>query len=151
MADRDRGRRSAVRRILPDRKISRRACSRRTGRSGTGHAAACAQLITEPEEQAQIDRGEFAVRGVAWSGAAAIARVQVKLDDGPWQLARLLGDSKRHSWQWWELITKIDHPGNHIIRARASDMSGRVQPESPEWNRLGYCNNAIQEVKIAIH
>jgi hypothetical protein len=61
------------------------------------------------------------------------------------------GEPKRHSWQWWELITWADRPGNYVIHARASDMSGRTQPESPEWNRLGYCNNAIQKVKIAVH
>jgi DMSO/TMAO reductase YedYZ molybdopterin-dependent catalytic subunit len=108
-------------------------------------------LITEPAEEAQVDCGELAVRGVAWSGAAPIARVDVRLDDGAWQEARMLGEPKRHSWQWWELITTVDRPGQYAIQARASDMSGRIQPESPEWNRLGYCNNAIQQVKIAVH
>jgi DMSO/TMAO reductase YedYZ molybdopterin-dependent catalytic subunit len=107
-------------------------------------------LITEPAEEAIVDRGEVVVRGVAWSGAAPIANVQVKLDDEPWQDAHMLGEPKRHSWQWWELITKIDHPGHHTVRSRASDMNGRIQPETPEWNRLGYCNNAIQTVKIAV-
>jgi DMSO/TMAO reductase YedYZ molybdopterin-dependent catalytic subunit len=108
-------------------------------------------LITEPAEEAQVDCGELAVRGVAWSGAAPIARVEVRLDPKPWQEARMLGEPKRHSWQWWELITRVDRPGNYVIHARASDMRGRIQPESPEWNRLGYCNNAIQQVKIAVH
>ena len=108
-------------------------------------------LITEPAEEAQIDHGELAMRGVAWSGEAPIARVEVRLDDGPWQEARMRGEPKRHSWQWWELITGVDRPGNYLIRARASDMNGRIQPESPEWNRLGYCNNAIQTVKIVVH
>jgi DMSO/TMAO reductase YedYZ molybdopterin-dependent catalytic subunit len=107
-------------------------------------------LITEPSEDAQTSCGELAVRGVAWSGAAPIARVEVRLDDGPWQEAHLLGERKRHSWQWWELLTRVEKPGEYLIRARASDMSGQTQSESPEWNRLGYCNNAIQKVKIAV-
>jgi DMSO/TMAO reductase YedYZ molybdopterin-dependent catalytic subunit len=108
-------------------------------------------LITEPEPQAQVDRGELVIRGVAWSGAAQIALVEVTLDDGPWQETRMLGEPKRHSWQWWELITRIDQPGECVIRARASDTKGNVQPDSPEWNRLGYCNNAIQHIKIAVN
>ncbi len=107
-------------------------------------------LITEPSEEAQMDCGEVVVRGVAWSGAAPIAQVEVRLDDGPWQEAHVLGERKRHSWQWWELITRVEKPGEYLIRARASDMSGQTQPESPEWNRLGYCNNAIQRVKVAV-
>lgn len=108
-------------------------------------------VITEPAEEANVDCGELAVRGVAWSGAAPIVRVEVRLNDEPWQEARMLGEPKRHSWQWWELITRVDRPGNAVLYARASDMIGQTQPKSPEWNRLGYCNNAIQQVKIAVH
>lgn len=108
-------------------------------------------LITKPADQAQVEQGELVVRGVAWSGAAPIAQVEVRLNDGAWQQARLLGAPKRHSWAWWEWITSVGPPGTCVIGARASDMSGRQQPEAPEWNRLGYCNNAIQEVRISIH
>jgi DMSO/TMAO reductase YedYZ molybdopterin-dependent catalytic subunit len=107
-------------------------------------------LITEPAADTEIDGGELAIRGVAWSGAAPIAKVDVKVDDSPWQEARLVGERKRHSWQWWELITQVAEPGSHIIRARATDMASRTQPESPEWNRLGYGNNAIQSMEIKV-
>jgi DMSO/TMAO reductase YedYZ molybdopterin-dependent catalytic subunit len=107
-------------------------------------------LITEPADDAQVDPGALVVRGVAWSGAAPIRGVDVRLDDEPWQPARMLGEPRRHSWQWWELITSVGRPGSHLVRARASDTSGRVQPETPEWNRLGYCNNAIQKVPITV-
>jgi DMSO/TMAO reductase YedYZ molybdopterin-dependent catalytic subunit len=107
-------------------------------------------LITEPAGEAEVQRGELVVRGVAWSGAAPIAGVEVRLGDAPWQPARMLGEPKRHSWQWWELITRTDRPGDCVIRARATDLSGRRQPDVPEWNRLGYCNNAIQTVRITV-
>jgi DMSO/TMAO reductase YedYZ molybdopterin-dependent catalytic subunit len=107
-------------------------------------------LITEPQSGDQIEGGECAIRGVAWSGAAPIARVEVSVGDGPWQQARLIGERNRHSWQWWELITHIEAPGATRIRARASDLGGRTQPETSEWNRLGYGNNSIQEVSIVV-
>jgi Mo-co oxidoreductase dimerisation domain len=91
-----------------------------------------------------------AIRGVAWSGAAPIARVEVSVDDGGWQQARLVGERTRHSWQWWELITRIETNGAISIRARATDLAGRTQPETPEWNRLGYGNNCIQRVAIRV-
>jgi DMSO/TMAO reductase YedYZ molybdopterin-dependent catalytic subunit len=105
-------------------------------------------LITEPAPDQQIPSGELAVRGVAWSGAAPIARVDVSVEDGHWQAARLVGERKRHSWQWWELITRIEHAGIVTLRARATDLAGRTQPERVEWNRLGYGNNAIHEVRV---
>jgi hypothetical protein len=107
-------------------------------------------LITEPGVNDEIERGELAIRGVAWSGAAPIARVEVSIANGPWEEARLVGERSRHCWQWWELITRIDAPGATTIRARASDLAGRTQPEHPEWNRLGYGNNIVQEVPVRV-
>jgi DMSO/TMAO reductase YedYZ molybdopterin-dependent catalytic subunit len=105
-------------------------------------------LITEPTDDATVTRGDVAVRGVAWSGAAAIARVDVSVDDGPWQEARLIGDRRGDSWQWWELIARLDLPGSVTLRARATDLAGRSQPLQPDWNRLGYGNNSVQQVRV---
>jgi anti-anti-sigma factor len=107
-------------------------------------------LITEPEPDSELEQDELPIRGVAWSGAAPIARVEVRIGDGPWQDARLLGERKRHSWQGWELIAHIEQPGPIVIFARATDMASRTQPESPDWNRLGYGNNAIQKVHVDV-
>jgi DMSO/TMAO reductase YedYZ molybdopterin-dependent catalytic subunit len=107
-------------------------------------------VITEPAADSEIDPGELTIRGVAWSGAAPIAKVELKVDSGSWQEARLIGERKRFSWQWWELITRIGDSGARVIRARATDMASRTQPEIPEWNRLGYGNNAIQSVPIKV-
>ncbi|HXY94815.1 MAG TPA: sulfite oxidase [Acidimicrobiia bacterium] len=107
-------------------------------------------LVTEPAGAEVVPRGDVAIRGVAWSGAAPIARVEVSIGTGPWQEARLVGARHRHSWQWWELLTRIDEPGAVTVRARATDFAGRAQPDEPEWNRLGYGNNAVQEVAFAV-
>lgn len=107
-------------------------------------------LIAEPTDGASVTAGELVVRGVAWSGAAAIDRVDVSVTDGPWQPARLIGERRRHSWQWWELLTRCDSPGLNTVRARATDLAGRAQPERAEWNRRGYGNNTIQTVAITV-
>jgi len=107
-------------------------------------------LITEPSPQTDVPPGDLAIRGVAWSGAGPIARVDVSVNGGDWQEARLVSERNRHSWQWWELITRVETPGPLVLRARATDLAGRTQPDRAEWNRLGYGNNAIQEVPIRI-
>jgi DMSO/TMAO reductase YedYZ molybdopterin-dependent catalytic subunit len=107
-------------------------------------------VITEPSEGEHVPSGEIVVRGVAWSGAASISRVEVSIAEGPWQDARLLGDRRRHGWQWWELITGLDRAGAISIRARATDLAGRTQPDEPEWNRYGYGNNAVQRVVVTV-
>jgi hypothetical protein len=37
-----------------------------------------------------------------------------------------------------------------VLRARASDLAGRTQPEQAEWNRLGYGNNAIEKIAVSV-
>lgn len=107
-------------------------------------------LITDPEPNARVRPGEVTVRGVAWSGAAPIARVEVSVGGRDWQPARLVGERSRHSWQWWELVTRIERPGVVTLRARATDLADRIQPDHAEWNRLGYGNNSIQQVPIEV-
>jgi len=107
-------------------------------------------LITEPEPDSEVAQGELPIRGVAWSGAAPIARVEVRIGGASWQDARLVGERKRHSWQGWELIARVEQPGSILISARATDLASRTQPDSPEWNRLGYGNNAIQKVRVDV-
>jgi DMSO/TMAO reductase YedYZ molybdopterin-dependent catalytic subunit len=105
-------------------------------------------LITEPKPGEEIERGELTIRGVAWSGAAPIDRVELSIAGGRWQQARLVGERHRYAWQWWELLADVSEPGTISLRARATDVAGRTQPKDPEWNRLGYGANAIQETLV---
>ena len=63
---------------------------------------------------------------------------------------RLVGERRRAAWQWWELITRLKHAGPVAIRARATDIAGRIQPERADWNRLGYGNNSIHSVTVQV-
>jgi DMSO/TMAO reductase YedYZ molybdopterin-dependent catalytic subunit len=105
-------------------------------------------LITQPGADEVVDIGTLAVRGLAWSGVAPIARVEISINGEAWQPAQLFGQGSTHSWQRWELLTQVDRPGRIALRARATDQAGRTQPEQQEWNRLGYGNNAVQAVSI---
>ena len=108
-------------------------------------------LITDPGPGQEVARGDVTFRGVAWSGAAPVARVEVSVDGGEWHQARLASERKRHSWQWWELQTRLDAPGLVSVRARAVDLAGRCQPDLSEWNKHGYGNNAIQVVTVKVN
>jgi DMSO/TMAO reductase YedYZ molybdopterin-dependent catalytic subunit len=105
-------------------------------------------LITEPAANQEVRRGALTIRGVAWSGAAPIRKVEVSVGEGVWQEARLEGESQRGCWRQWELITRLDQPGASDLRARATDQTGHTQPERAEWNSHGYGNNSIQRVSI---
>jgi len=107
-------------------------------------------LVTEPSFDQPVPRGDLTIRGVAWSGAAGITLVEVRVGEGDWQAARIVSELSRGAWCRWELITHLDQPGLITIRARATDLAGDTQPNRAEWNRLGYGNNSIQTVPIQV-
>jgi DMSO/TMAO reductase YedYZ molybdopterin-dependent catalytic subunit len=106
-------------------------------------------LIIEPAPGAMAGPGDITIRGVAWSGVAPIARVEVSIDGAPWRPATPVGEPRRHSWQWWELPVRLPGPGDITIRARATNTARQTQPDQPQWNPLGYANNSIHEVHVA--
>jgi len=107
-------------------------------------------LIVAPGPGMRLARGEMVIRWVAWSGVASIARVELSLNGGSWQEARMIGEGRPGAWQWWELLSSVEQAGPLVIRARATDMAGRTQPDQAEWNRLGYGNNSIHAVEAYV-
>lgn len=106
-------------------------------------------LITHPGEPALLAPGRTRVAGVAWSGAGAITRVEVRIDAGPWTAATIVGRTGRYGRTLWEHGWDAA-PGVHAIAVRARDASGAVQPEVPAWNRRGYANNAVHRVTVRV-
>jgi hypothetical protein len=74
----------------------------------------------------------------------------LSLNGGQWQEARMIGEGRPDAWQWWEFLLSLEHAGPLTIRARATDMAGRTQPDQAEWNRLGYGNNSIHAVEAEV-
>ena len=46
----------------------------------------------------------------------------------------------------WDALAR----GRHLIRVRASDSNGQVQPETSPWNRSGYLWNGIDTVECEV-
>jgi DMSO/TMAO reductase YedYZ molybdopterin-dependent catalytic subunit len=106
-------------------------------------------LVTDPADAAVLDAGTVRVRGIAWSGAGAVTRVDVRVDDEPWRRAAIVGRSGRHGRTFWELVWDA-RPGVHEVAVRARDATGAVQPEEPVWNRGGYVVNAVHRVAVTV-
>ncbi len=107
-------------------------------------------IITSPTA-GSTNPSSLVVRGWAWSGAAAIERVEVVVDGGnQWQLTQLGTPTTPYTWTPWECAVMIKQVGRHSIRSRATDTTGAVQPDAIVWNRLGYGNNAVRPVVFEI-
>ena len=108
-------------------------------------------LIITPAAGAVLPRGTHRLRGLAWSGEAPVTRVEVSVDGGDnWEPAELASPVERYAWRRWEYTWQARVPGPATLRSRAFDDAGRAQPSEPEWNRLGYANNAIQGVPATV-
>jgi DMSO/TMAO reductase YedYZ molybdopterin-dependent catalytic subunit len=82
--------------------------------------------IDVPNGQSQISPGRTAVAGVAWAQHKGIEAVEVRVDRGPWQQARLAAVPDLDTWRQW--VWEWDATrGNHTIEARATDKTGYTQ------------------------
>ncbi|HVF99444.1 MAG TPA: sulfite oxidase [Chloroflexia bacterium] len=108
-------------------------------------------LITGPEQGAVVPPGSHVVAGVAWSGRGTVVSVEVSLEGGgPWRQARMLDQATPYTWRRWQFDWQPAKQGRHVLRARAVDEQGNVQPDLAPWNRLGYCNNSVQGVIVEV-
>lgn len=82
--------------------------------------------IDVPSDRATVGAGTVAVAGVAWAQHTGITAVQVRIDDGPWQKARLGTEANSDVWRQWVLRWKAT-PGTHRIAVRAQDRDGAWQ------------------------
>ena len=97
-----------------------------------------------------VEAGPCVLEGRAWSGLAAIASVEVSVDDGATWVAAALGDDLgRWAWRGWTRPWDAE-PGEHVLLCRARDEAGNEQPLAAEWNVGGYANNGVQRVPVTV-
>jgi DMSO/TMAO reductase YedYZ molybdopterin-dependent catalytic subunit len=91
------------------------------------------------------------LRGRAWSGEAAISRVEVSTDGGRrWHDATLVGANDPSCWVPWTLPWTPDRSGPHALVVRATDTSGRRQPERAPDNDEGYMFSAAVRYRVDV-
>jgi DMSO/TMAO reductase YedYZ molybdopterin-dependent catalytic subunit len=104
-------------------------------------------VIGRPTDGATTRVGPQEVVGVAFSGVAPIARVEVSINEGrAWSEARLEGEPGVGRWQVFRHRFDAARPGTLRAMARATDASGAVQPATAQWNPSGYLWNAWHSV-----
>ncbi|MFB7394462.1 sulfite oxidase [Streptomyces sp. NPDC056191] len=84
--------------------------------------------IDTPKPFARPTAGTVTVAGVAWAQHRGVTRVQVRVDDGPWQDADLAAQDTLDTWRQWSYRWQAT-PGGHTLTVRATDGTGQVQTE----------------------
>jgi DMSO/TMAO reductase YedYZ molybdopterin-dependent catalytic subunit len=90
-----------------------------------------------------------AVRGIAFGGDTAVAKVLFSSDAGVlWREARLGPDYGKYSFRRWEMPVRFSSPGAHRLMIKAVNAAGVAQPEYPNWNGAGFMRNVIESVSV---
>jgi DMSO/TMAO reductase YedYZ molybdopterin-dependent catalytic subunit len=84
--------------------------------------------IDVPRSGAVLPGGPTAVAGVAWAQGRGVEGVEVRIDDSPWQPARLADALGVNCWRQW-VYDWVAGPGEHTIAVRAKDATGYVQTD----------------------
>ncbi|MEV6614931.1 sulfite oxidase [Streptomyces sp. NPDC051051] len=85
--------------------------------------------IDTPKPFARPRAGTVMVAGVAWAQHRGIDKVEVRVDDGPWQEARLAAEGSRDTWRQWSFPWQATR-GGHTLTVRATDRTGAVQADT---------------------
>ena len=114
-------------------------------------AMAVKSLITWPTRGLTLSPGKHTIRGMAWSGEGSISKVEVSVNNGETWLPAQVGKTKSsYAWQKWEFVWEAGQAGHFLVRARATDKNGRIQPIRAYWNFRGFANNAIHAVPVTV-
>jgi len=82
--------------------------------------------IDVPRQFASVSPGMVNVAGVAYAQRRGIAKVEVRVDDGDWQEARLATEDTIDTWRQWVFPWDATR-GQHKILVRATDRTGHTQ------------------------
>ncbi|NIJ14747.1 DMSO/TMAO reductase YedYZ molybdopterin-dependent catalytic subunit [Saccharomonospora amisosensis] len=80
-----------------------------------------------PAASATVPTGTITVAGTAWAQSRGIAKVEVRLDEGPWRTAELSADVSDDAWRMWRIELELPRPGEYSVACRATDKSGYTQ------------------------
>jgi DMSO/TMAO reductase YedYZ molybdopterin-dependent catalytic subunit len=84
--------------------------------------------IDTPSDGSTKNAGSVVVAGVAWAQHRGVSKVEVRVDDGPWQPADLDPVPSIDTWRQWKL-TWAATSGDHRLQVRATDNAGAVQTD----------------------
>lgn len=85
--------------------------------------------IDVPASFARVNSGNVTIAGIAWAQTKGIAKVEVRIDGGPWQEAQLSTQVNKNTWRMWRANLNL-RSGQHTVESRATDQTGYTQTDS---------------------
>ena len=83
--------------------------------------------IDVPKPFARVAAGRVAVAGITWAQQRGLDAIQVRVDGGRWNQARLAAAISSDTWRQWSWQWDAT-PGQHTLEVAATDGAGAMQP-----------------------
>jgi len=109
--------------------------------------------IARPAAGEAMQAGEtVTVAGAAWTGGAAVERVEVSADGGrTWQTAEILDAHEHGVWRRWQWAWRVPRePGEYALLSRAVDCEGQAQPAERDPRYGTYHVNHVVPVVVRV-
>jgi DMSO/TMAO reductase YedYZ molybdopterin-dependent catalytic subunit len=84
--------------------------------------------VDTPRPLSTTKAGSTVIAGVAWAQPTGVAKVEVRIDGGEWQQAKLGPSAGVEYWRQWYLPWDAK-TGSHMVAVRCTDQKGQVQVE----------------------
>jgi DMSO/TMAO reductase YedYZ molybdopterin-dependent catalytic subunit len=84
--------------------------------------------IDVPRKNQELQAGMNKIAGVAWAQHTGVEKVEVRIDNGDWNITELSDDLTDDAWRLWSYEWNATS-GKHTIQVRATDKSGYTQTE----------------------
>jgi DMSO/TMAO reductase YedYZ molybdopterin-dependent catalytic subunit len=88
--------------------------------------------------------------GVAWTDGTPLKSVEVRVDGGTWQPAKIDRQDNPHAWAFWSCETTGLAAGEHTLVSRATDQKGRTQPDNLDTKKTIWENNELFSRKVMV-
>ncbi|GAB2930944.1 molybdopterin-dependent oxidoreductase [Rhodococcus aerolatus] len=85
--------------------------------------------IFAPTAFQRVPGGTVTVTGAAWDQTVGISKVEVRVDSGEWQEARLGADVSDDTWRMWRADLDVTETGVHLAEVRATNKQGQTQTQ----------------------
>ncbi|GAA3889499.1 molybdopterin-dependent oxidoreductase [Saccharothrix violaceirubra] len=84
--------------------------------------------IDRPLGLSTVKGSKVVVTGVAWAQPVGVAKVELRVDGGPWQQTTLAAHVNAVTWRMWRIALDLPN-GGHTVEVRATDKNGFTQPQ----------------------
>ncbi len=94
----------------------------------------------------------FTALGFVLHDGTDIRSVEVRVDDGPWEVATVDPAQSKYAWKLFTHTWQSSSPGEHTLVSRVSDVDGDVQPtvEELEVKKTGLEDNSQHPRRIMV-